>query len=85
MRLFRPEVEATLKTLGVITLIGLIVMPIAWGYEQRRQARTWQNIACASRIREVASRAPFVGNVDYNPDDACQMLARLGLRLEYPH
>ena len=63
-RFFRPEVEATLTTLGVLTLIGLIVWPFAWGYEQRRQARTWQSIACAYRMREAAVRAPVVAGVD---------------------
>ncbi len=81
MRFFRPEIEAALKALGVITLIGLIVLPVAWGYEQRRQARTWQTIACSYRIREIVRRAPFVASADFgrNPCDALQ---RLGLDLQ---
>ncbi len=78
MRFFRPEIEAALKAIGVITLIGLIVLPVAWGYEQRKQARTWQSIACSYRIREVARRAPMVANADYGRDP-CHMLQRLGL------
>jgi hypothetical protein len=83
MRFFRPEVEAMLKMIGVITLIGLIVLPVAWGYEQRRQARTWQNVACAYRIKEVARRSPIVATVDYGRD-ACETLDRLGLQLDLP-
>jgi hypothetical protein len=80
MRFFRREIEVTLKTLGVMFLLGLIVFPVAWGYEQRRQARTWQNVACAYRIKEVTRMAPFIANVERAPD-ACTTLARLGLRL----
>ena len=63
--------------LGVMFLLGLIVLPVAWGYEQRRQARTWQNVACAYRIKEVTRTAPFIANVERAPD-ACATLARLG-------
>ncbi|HEV8642411.1 MAG TPA: hypothetical protein VGV13_15045 [Methylomirabilota bacterium] len=83
MRFFRPEIEATLKTLGVLTLIGLVVWPFAWDYEQRRQARTWQSIACAYRMREAAVRAPVIAGVDYGRNP-CQTLQRLGLTLEPP-
>ena len=78
MRFFRHEIEVTLKMLGVVTLIGLIMLPVAWGYEQRRQARTWQNVACAYRIKEVVRSVPFVANVE-RAQDACTTLARLGL------
>ena len=40
MRFFRPEVEAALKMAGVAGLITMIVLPVAWGYEQRKQARS---------------------------------------------
>jgi len=83
MRLFRREVEVTLKTIGVLTLIGLIVLPIAWGYEQRKQARTWQNVACAYRTKELAQRTPLIISVDRG-HDACGTLERLGLELEIP-
>jgi hypothetical protein len=66
--------------LGVMTLIGLILLPMAWGYEQRRQAREWQNVACAYRIKEVTRTAPFIANAERAPD-ACTTLARLGLNL----
>ncbi|HYE89909.1 MAG TPA: hypothetical protein VEA38_02770 [Terriglobales bacterium] len=80
MRFFRREIELTLKMLGVVTLVGLIVLPVAWGYEQRRQARTWQNVACAYRIKEVTRNTPLVASVERAPD-ACTTLARLGLQV----
>lgn len=81
MRFFRPEIEAALKMLGVATLIGLIVLPVAWGYEQRRQARTWQRVACAYRIKEVVRRTPIIATVD-SGREPCSMLERLGLGLD---
>ena len=83
MRIFRPEIEATLKAVGLIMLITLIALPVAWGYEQRQKARTWQNVACAYRIKEAERRAPIIAGVDYGRD-ACGMLQRLGLELEIP-
>jgi hypothetical protein len=83
MRFFRHEIEVTLKTLGVMLLVGLIVLPVAWGYEQRRQARTWQNVACAYRIKEMTRSAPFMANVERAPD-ACTTLARLGFQMSEP-
>jgi hypothetical protein len=80
MRFFRREVELTLKMLGVAILIGLIVLPVAWGYEQRRQARAWQTVACAYRIKEISRSATFVGSID-RAADPCTTLARLGLQL----
>jgi hypothetical protein len=81
MRFFRSEVEITLKALGILTLIGVIVLPVAWGYEQRQQARAWQSVACSYRIREVARRTPVVARVDY-AQNPCLTLERLGLDLD---
>jgi hypothetical protein len=81
MRFFRPEVEVTLKTLGVIALVALIVMPIAWGFEQRRQARTWHSIACAYRVRELTRQSPLLAGIEQDPD-ACGTLDRLGLNFD---
>jgi len=81
MRFFRSEVEIVLKTLGILTLIGSIVLPMAWGYEQRKQARAWQSVACSYRMREVARRTPAVATVDYAPNP-CLTLERLGLDLD---
>jgi len=51
---FRPELERVLRVAAVLALVGAIVVPVSWGYEQRQQARTWQQTACAYRLREVA-------------------------------
>jgi hypothetical protein len=83
MRFFRSEIEMALKIMGVAALISLIVLPVAWGYEQRQQARTWQNVACAYRIKEVARQTPMIANVEYGRD-ACVTLSRLGLDLDLP-
>jgi hypothetical protein len=81
MRFFRPEVERALKVLGSLLVLGLILLPMAWGYEQRKQAKAWQSVACAYRMREVARRAPLVATVEYMPDP-CPALERLGLELD---
>ncbi len=83
MRLFRPDVELTLKTIGIIVLVGLIVLPMGWGYEQRHQARTWRRVACAYRVKEVARDAGFLIGLDVR-DDPCAALQRLGVALETP-
>jgi hypothetical protein len=82
-RFFRQEIELTLRLIGVAALVGLIILPVAWGVEQRRQARAWQNVACEYRIKEVARMAPFIANVERGPD-ACTTLARLGFQLSEP-
>ena len=81
MRFFRREVEIALTAIGAITLIGLIVMPVAWGYEQRRQAKTWQSIACAYRMKEVARSSSVLAGMAQEPD-ACNALERLGFTLD---
>jgi hypothetical protein len=83
MRFFRPEVEAALKMVGAAGLITMIVLPVAWGYEQRKQARTWQNVACAYRMKEVARQTPMIATLEYRRD-ACVALERLGLDLDVP-
>jgi hypothetical protein len=83
MRFFRPEVETALKMIGIVGLITVIVLPVAWGYEQRKQARTWQNVACAYRMKEVARQTPMIATLEYRRD-ACTALERLGLDLDLP-
>jgi hypothetical protein len=82
MRIFEPEVECVLKALGVMSLVALVLAPIAWGFEQRRMARAWQSVACTYRVREVAQQAPIV-RLDYAVDP-CDALERLGLELTPP-
>ena len=81
MRFFRREVEAVLRILGAAILLGLIVLPMSWAYEQRQLARAWQSVACTYRMREIAQRTPGMATVDY-PRDPCQALRRLGLELD---
>jgi len=81
MRFFQHEVEVVLGSLGVMALSTLVVLPAAWGYEQRQQARQWRNVACAYRIREVELRAPIFAGLGQRPDP-CVTLQRLGLELE---
>ena len=81
MRMFRSEIQTTVRMLGIVTLVGLIVLPVAWGYEQRKQARTWQNVACAYRIKEVLRRTPMLATTEPGRD-ACTVLERLGLGLD---
>ena len=83
MRFFRSEIETAVKIIGVAALITVILLPVAWGYEQRQQARTWQNVACAYRIKEVARQAPMIATLEYRRD-ACVALSRLGLELDLP-
>jgi len=74
MRVLNPSVASFIKVLGAISLIALVLTPIAWGYEQRRQARAWQSMACAYRVREVAQRTALV-RFDY-ASDPCRALQR---------
>lgn len=83
MHFFRPEIERLLRLLGIITFGTLVILPIAWGYEQRKQARTWQSAACTYRMRELALRSPLVARVD-SGGDPCRTLERLGFVLEIP-
>lgn len=83
MGFFRPEIETALKVIGIAGLITLIVLPVAWGYEQRKQARTWQNVACAYRMKEVTRRTPMIATLEYR-GDACTTLEQLGLDLDLP-
>jgi hypothetical protein len=79
MRIFRHEVEVALKLLRVMTLLALILVPLSWGYEQRRQARMWQNVACAYRVDELTRRSALLVEP---AGDACTVLARLGVAVD---
>ena len=81
MGYFRPEVEAAIKVVGVVTLLTLMILPLAWGYEQQRRAEEWQSLVCAYRMHDLLRRSPIVGRVDHGRDP-CAALERLGLALE---
>lgn len=81
MRFFRPAVERALKAAAAIALITAILVPVGWGYEQRRQARTWRQTACAYRLRELSRGTTFLAKIDRG-DDPCATLRDFGLDLE---
>ena len=80
MRFFRHEIEIVLKGMGVVALSSLVIIPAAWGYEQRQQARQWRSVACAYRVKEVERHAPIFAPLGQRPDP-CATLQRLGLEL----
>jgi hypothetical protein len=80
-RFFRPEVERTLGVMAGVALVGAIVLPVSWGYEQRQQARTWQETACAYRLREVARGTRLPVSADRR-GNACAILRDLGLAMD---
>jgi hypothetical protein len=81
MRFFRPELERALTVIAAIALICAIVVPVGWGYEQRQQARAWQETACAYRLREVARGTTLLAGGERR-GQACAALRELGLEME---
>jgi len=79
-KVFRPGVEAALKTLAVIALLTLVVLPLAWGYHHRTEARAWREIACAYRLREALSDGLLLTAADLR-GDPCERLGELGLQM----
>ena len=77
MRVFIPGLERTLRVISVIALIGAIVVPVGWGYAQRQQARTWQETACAYRLREVTRGTTLIATIERR-GNACAALHELG-------
>jgi len=80
IKVFRPGVEAALKTLAVITLVTLVVLPLAWGYHHRSEARAWREIACAYRLKEALSDGRLLTPADLR-GNPCERLSDLGLQL----
>ncbi|HEU4368314.1 MAG TPA: hypothetical protein VFV05_08835 [Methylomirabilota bacterium] len=60
-----------------LVVVSAFVVTFAWGYEQRRQAQAWREVACANRVADVASRATFLGIDDSR--GPCERLQALGL------
>ena len=81
MRIFIPALERTLKLIAVIALIGAIAVPVGWGYEQRQQARTWQETACAYRLKDVTRGTHLVAAVERR-GNACAALRELGFEID---
>ena len=81
MRIFIPALQRTLRAMAITALIGAIVVPVGWGYEQRQQARTWQETACAYRLREVMRGTNLVATVERR-GNACAALRELGFDID---
>ena len=81
MRIFIPEFQRALRVIAVVALIGAIVVPVGWGYEQRQQARTWQETACAYRLREVTRGTNVVVSSERRAS-ACDVLRGLGIEID---
>ena len=78
---FRPEVERAVK-IGVAAMaFSVFLGTFAWGYEQRRQAQTWRDLACTYRLADVGRRATFLA-VDEQTPAACSRLTELGLSVQ---
>ena len=81
MRLFTPAIERTLAAMAVSSLLMAILLPAAWGYEQRQQARAWQETACRYRLRELARETNQLISDTWRRD-ACRTVRDLGLDLD---
>jgi hypothetical protein len=85
MRFFRPQVQRLINTVAIITVVGAFVLPLTWGYRQHQEARTWRELACAYRLREVVRRTNSMLDAPVKDrEDACATLARLGLDVADP-
>jgi len=78
---FRPELERALQVVAAIALVGAIVLPVGWGYEQRQQARTWQETACAYRLRDVTRGTSLIATIERR-GNACAALRELGFDID---
>ena len=81
MRFFRPDIERMLQGIALVGLIAAILLPVGWGYEQRQQARAWQETACFYRLREVTRETKQLV-ADSGRGNACAVLRQLGLEIE---
>ncbi len=83
LRFLRPDVAGAIKLAGAGGLLILFVLTLAFGYQQRQLARTWQKVACTQRLQESVRRTPFMAGVLLTPD-SCATLEHLGLNLDIP-
>jgi hypothetical protein len=78
LRFFRPEIERAIKLGAIIALGTVYFTTLAWGYEWRRQARSWRDVACEHELKLIARTTPLIAE-GLGHGDACAMLDRLGL------
>jgi len=79
----RPEAQRLVKLAATIALMTFVVASLAWGYQQRQLAHSWQKLACTYRLQDSVRRAPMMADVLETPD-SCATLEFLGLKLDYP-
>jgi hypothetical protein len=77
-----PEVEATVRAVAAIFMLTLVVLPMAWGYQQRAEARQWREMACSYRLRQALTDARLLTASDER-GNPCTRLDDLGLRLSH--
>jgi carbonic anhydrase len=78
---FRQDIEWVFK-IGVVTVaFSVFLGAFAWGYEQRRQAQTWRDLACTYRLADLGRRATFLA-VDEQTPAACSRLMELGISVQ---
>ena len=78
LRFFRPEIERAIKLGAIIALGTAYFTTLAWGYEWRRQARSWRDVACEHELKLIAQTTPLIAE-GLGRGDACGTLDRLGL------
>lgn len=81
MGMFIPQLERILRVIVIMAVVSAIVVPVGWGYEQRQQARTWQETACAYRLREVTRGTGVVVSPERRAS-ACAILRDLGIDID---
>jgi hypothetical protein len=80
LKIFRPEVESVVRIVGVIATLAMVMLPAAWGYQQRAEARAWREMACSYRLREALSDGRLVTPSDL-ASSPCDRLDHLGVQL----
>ena len=85
MRFFRAEVQRIINMAVIGAVVGGLALPLSWGYRQRQEARTWREIACAYRLRDVVRGTNSLLAVAVKDGAAaCATLARLGIDVAPP-
>ena len=78
LRFFRPEVERAIKLSAIVALGTVYFTTLAWGYDWRRQARSWRDVACEHELKLIAQPTSLI-TVSLKRGDACGTLDQLGL------
>jgi len=79
----RPEAQRAIKMVAAVAMLTFVIASLAWGYQQRQIARSWQKLACSYRLQDSVRRAPMMADV-LEARDSCATLEFLGLSFDYP-